>query len=233
MDKAAVEKRESNRCLRLYRYDILHTPRERIFDHITCLAAELLGVKWSFISFLDAEQVFFKSVSHEDMPTYVDRSDSLCSYLLELNLNAPIEFSDLAKEHFKDRFAFIGDFDIHYFACAPLLTPDQYCIGFIGVVDKDSQHLPKGKLDKLTALSQTIMEILRLRQYGRKAMQEEQNWLNRTVHDIKNPLTSIRLYSQLIQREGGTDEKIKRMAARINESSDVLLKRLDELLASL
>lgn len=49
---------DEQRLKALARYRILDTPREKVFDNMTCLASEMFNMP---ISLVDAETVFFKS----------------------------------------------------------------------------------------------------------------------------------------------------------------------------
>lgn len=226
-----VKKTESERLLRLHRYAILDTPSERMFDNIANLANDLMETKWSYISFVGAESVFFKSVNIDGFPQIVDREDSICANLLIQNVTEGVmEFPDLLKEPDNAGFICVAKFGIRYLACAPLFTPDRYCIGFLCAGDDGVHKASDKSLSKLGDLADTIMEILALRLSARRAIQVQHDLLGMVVHDIKNPLSTIRLYSQLIQRGATSSDKVKGMVARIIDSSDFVLDNLEKLL---
>ena len=52
---------EADRLAALKRYDILDTPPEAAFDHVTALAADLFKAPIAIISFLDGGRLWFKS----------------------------------------------------------------------------------------------------------------------------------------------------------------------------
>src|ERR1700760_4178110 len=70
---------DQQRVKALERYRLLDTPKEKIFDNMTVLAAETFRVPVSLISLVGAETVFFKSAVGVGNLKCADRGESLCA----------------------------------------------------------------------------------------------------------------------------------------------------------
>lgn len=226
-----IQKSEELRVERLHHYAMIDTPQEKIFDHITSLAASICQVKGAFLSFVDEESTFIKSSNEGWCPKFMDRHESISSYIVLSGKQQ--EFIDIAHDPVLSRLESVKNGAIRYFAGVPLLTPDDHSIGVLGVYDNEVRSSSPQRLDSLGMLAQLVMDVLNARLSISNILQEQQDILNATVHDVKNPLTTVRLNAQLIIRETSKEEgMISHMASRILEASDLLSSRLDVLIKS-
>ncbi|XKH34997.1 hypothetical protein ACIU1J_01455 [Azospirillum doebereinerae] len=59
--EASIPANEQDRLAALRRFELLDTPPEDAFDHITRLAAKLLNVPIALVSLIDQDRQWFKS----------------------------------------------------------------------------------------------------------------------------------------------------------------------------
>jgi two-component sensor histidine kinase len=133
---------EAGRLAALKRYDILDTPQEAAFDHITALAADLFKAPISIISFLDGGRLWFKS-HHGLDATEIKWGRDATSSAVELRLRR--------------------EFNPGFFACAPLRTPDGHDLGTLCVIDHHSRQIEPAEIRHLEALAKIVIDLLELR----------------------------------------------------------------------
>ncbi|HWV74790.1 MAG TPA: GAF domain-containing sensor histidine kinase [Pseudosphingobacterium sp.] len=225
-----VPSNEHDRLRKLYKYDILNTPPEEAFDKIAKLAMDLFEASSAFISFVDEKEVFLKSDTTGQFERYTNREDSLCSWTILQDDVVMFNHIEEASEIIADPDHFKKAFGVNFYAAAPLLTPDGYKIGALCVADPLPKYPSNKQLGMLSSLGSIVMDELKFRLATRNAVRVQTDLMNATVHDLKNPLTSIKLYAQLIQREGKEQKGMQTMTERIIKSSDFILSSLNDLL---
>jgi len=224
-----VPSNEKDRLRKLYKYDILNTPPEDAFDKIAKLAMDLFEASSAFISFVDDKQVFLKSDTTGRFERYTSREDSLCSWTILQDKVVMFKQIEEASDILIDTNN-IRSCGINFYAATPLQTADGYKIGALCVADPLPKSPSTKQLAMLSSLGSIIMDELKFRLATRNAVRVQTDLMNATVHDLKNPLTSIKLYAQLIQREGKEQKGMQAMTDRIIKSSDFILSSLNDLL---
>ncbi len=154
---------EHERLAALDRYDILDTPRERDFDDLARLAADLTGAPIAAVSLVDAERQWFKSeVGLGLRETPLD--SSVCAQAISQRGSTIIP--DLAED---PRFAanplVTGERRLRFYAGVPLETPDGLPLGMLCVLDTASRPhgLTPAQHFALTTLSRQVTAQLELR----------------------------------------------------------------------
>jgi len=220
---------ESDRLRRLYKYDILNTPSEDTFDKIAGLARDLFQVSGAFICFVDEKEIFRKSDIAGQSDRRAKREDSLCSWLILQEGDVMFNSMDMARHILIDP-AKMKAMGINFYAATPLQTPDGYRIGALCVTDPAPQYPSEEQLRMLNRLGSVVMDQLKFRLDTRQAAKVQHDLMETAVHDLKNPLTSIKLYAQLIQRDNRDPQKTQMMVDRIIKSADYILTHLNDLL---
>ena len=128
-----VSQNEADRLVRLADYRIVGTGCEPRFDHIAQLAAKLFSVEMAAITFVDAENVWFKArvgVDACEMP----RGVAFCAHTILSD--APMVVPDLADD---ERFALNplvqGGPRIRFYAGAPLVSASGHHLGALCIMD--------------------------------------------------------------------------------------------------
>ncbi|HEY0272851.1 MAG TPA: GAF domain-containing protein [Chitinophaga sp.] len=158
---------ERERLQHLYRYEILHTAPEDIYDNIAREAMTIFHTPIGCVNFVDRDQVFFKSHVGDPGCTALPRYSSFCSIAIH---NRPVtvfpdthQFPQLRANPFANG---INDDNqaVRFYAGAPLRTPEGTQIGTVCVVD-GRPHAPITETQalQLLALARRVMDELNIR----------------------------------------------------------------------
>ena len=113
---------EKERLAALRRYEILDTPPDGTFDHLTRLASYIFNVPIALISLVDHDRIWFKSRFGMEV-NQVDRAPGLCASAI---LADDLYVVDSAAEHPRT-FAHplvVESLGLRFYAAAPLHTKD-------------------------------------------------------------------------------------------------------------
>lgn len=212
-----VPEMEEDRLKKVQHYEIMDTSPEADFDTIALLAAEIFEVQQASICFIDQEDVFFKASLNSQELTKISREASMYNIAI-LKKEASVIYDRSVPE------------DIKFFAAAPIMTSDGFTLGAICVTDY-APHLQvsSSQLKMLHLLSDLVMKKLETRLVSRKIVRAQNERFHRLSHDIKNPVTSISLYAQLLGSREMSREKVFSMAEKIEKSCRGIEKNLHEL----
>ena len=209
---------ETGRISALHQYEILDTPAESGFDTLALLAAAIFESNHAHICFVDQDLVYYKANTGKTGPAAIPRKDSLCALSI-LSKKTTVLNND---HHLSE--------EICFYAAAPIINEEGFVLGTIAVTDtKPHIEATDQQLKILEMLAGMAMEKLEARLAERKATITYNERLRSLAHDIKNPVTSISLYAQLLSSKEMNSEKVFSMASRIEASS----KRIEEKLNNL
>jgi len=217
---------DEERLRKLYKYEILDTPADKTFDKIAILAAQIFDTPSAFVSFVDHDRVFFKAkIVNMDG---IEMPEDAIATLAVLSADTTV-FTDIHLEPLLQDTPLVADKSVRFYAGTPIKTLDGHLLGTVSVVDAVPREATPKQLEMLKNLSEIIVDELELRQTTRNIVRVQTDLMNIAVHDIKNPLTAISLYANLIQQKS-IEEPIKKMGAKIDSASKRILTDLNELL---
>ncbi len=191
--KAANHPDELSRLAALRRYEILDTPRDRSFDDIVELAADLCGTAAAQINFIDANRQWSKAevgVGVLELPIEV----SICAHtILQDGL---VEIRDLLDDpRTRDNPLCISAPNARFYAGVPLRSKNGLPIGTLCVIDLEPRTLTETQRHALRVLGSQIVAQLELR-----AMVASAAMLRREIdHRVKNSLQTV---SSFVHLEG-------------------------------
>jgi len=241
MRKPLVPKNEKERLAALNSYQILDTLPEKGFDEITLIASEICQTPISLVSLIDNDRQWFKS--HKGLEvTETIKDYAFCAHaILE-----PEEIMIVRDANEDERFAgnplVIGDPKVTFYTGVPLINPEGYALGTLCVIDHKARELNDRQIMALKALASQVVAQLELKRKiaeldtTRRELEQSNQYLERfavmAAHDIRNPLTSILLTSQLLKDrfKDKLDEKGNRFLDIINASSHKLIDMLEKML---
>ncbi|MBT2562029.1 HAMP domain-containing histidine kinase [Pedobacter sp. ISL-68] len=119
-----------------------------------------------------------------------------------------------------------------FFASTPISSPEGYHIGLIYVADTKFKTAEEQQLKMLKHLAGMVMEKLESRIAARKAFRAYDDRLHVLIHDLKNPMTTISLQSELLGRIPGIDDKAALIAGKINAQSKRMIDNLNGILSA-
>lgn len=224
---STFQKNDYERLEKLKDYQILDTHSEDTFDKIALMALQVFNAAGALITFVDHERVFVKSNLSPIAVNEVPREQSLCAKaILEdtvtvIKDTVPYTTADnenyLALEH-----------GVRFYAGAPLKSPEGFNVGALCVIDfEPREEVTEMQVEMLKTLSTIIIDKLENRLRYRKSLESHINLMNIVLHEIKNPLASIKLANEIISKNPASSE---RMTENINSAVLRIQAKLGDLL---
>lgn len=169
---------EEDRLKALYSYQLLDTESEQEYDDIAMLAAQICGTPIANISLIDKNRQWLKSTvgfEEREMP----REIAFCSYTIDNRDGRSMVVNDtLEDERFSQNPLVTGDPNIRFYAGAPLITPDNFALGALCVIDREPRQITDEQLKALEALARQVtlkFELRRTSSLLKSANEELQN----------------------------------------------------------
>ena len=161
----------------LYETDLLDTLPERGFDNLTKLASKLLDAPVSLVSLVDTDRQFFKSSLGLAEPWATQRqtplSHSFCQYVVANN--QPFIVEDARENSLVCDNLAVPDLGVVAYIGIPLVTPDNYVLGSLCVIDNRPRTWSEEDLETLTDIAELVMTEIELRQQLNKRKVVEQS----------------------------------------------------------
>ena len=85
-------------------------------------------------------------------------------------------------------------------------------------------------MQMLETLASLVMDELENRVAAKKAIRAQSDLLNFTIHDLKNPTSTILLASQLLSKEASGHPHLVEMANTVEESAERILSQINNLM---
>ena len=176
---AMLPPEEPERLAALQRYQILDTPPDGAFDHLTAVAAALFRVPIAVVSLVDHDRIWFKSHHGLDV-CETGREPGLCAsavfspdvyHIRDAVTDARALANPLVTE----------EFGLRFYAAAPLRTHDGFNLGTLCIMDRKARKLSASEAGMLTKLAALVMEQMELRLAARKVAELEQ--VERTMRE--------------------------------------------------
>lgn len=158
---------EAARLDALRRYDILDTPPDGAFDHITRLAARIYDVPISLVSLVDHDRIWFKSTHGLDVRE-IGRDPGLCASVI-LTDAAYIVRDALSDTRTLDNPLVRGELGLRFYAAAPLVTHDGHRLGTVNIIDFEPRDFTAEDAASLLDLAALVMDQMELRRAAREA----------------------------------------------------------------
>lgn len=232
--KAPIPPNEVERLEALSRYESIELEplKEENFDNLAELAAEFCDVPIAFINLIGKDRQFPKACygfSADSMP----RTDSFCQYTIMQE--EVFEVKDTLKDDLMINNPNVsGKMKIRYYAGISLKTPDGYNIGSLCLIDNKPNELTHPQRKALSTLANEIVaryELNRIRKQLERNNVEKDELIRIVSHDMRNPLTGILGFSEMMIREIDS-EKHKEMLQSIENAGKAMLNIVNVLLNS-
>jgi EAL domain-containing protein (putative c-di-GMP-specific phosphodiesterase class I)/GGDEF domain-containing protein len=142
----------------LRKLNLLDTPPSEAFDRITRLAARLFDVPVAAVSLTDSDRQWFKSrvgVEHDSIP----RTKAPCAQVADEGAMLVIE--DM-QEDACYRDSVLGVSGVRFYAGAPLVTHDGWCLGAMCVLGTSPRTVTDAERAALADLASMVMEQIEL-----------------------------------------------------------------------
>jgi signal transduction histidine kinase len=227
MQKHTVPQVEKERLDALREYGIREMEAGLEFEELALLASEICQTPMALIALIDEEREWFKAGIN--LPADgISRKMAFCSHNIK-HRSDPLIIPDLRKDKRFAAHPFVtGDPHLVFYAGVSLTNPDGYVLGALCVVDRAPKKLSDSQIRSLQILSRQIVQLLELHKANIRLqkLKEELEARNEELrqfayvvsHDIKSPLSSIVLSSEMLRENFGEF---------INEENDQLLNVLN------
>jgi GAF domain-containing protein len=242
MQKPTIPINENERLAALREYHILDSGAEKEFDEITMLASEICQTPISLVTMIDEGRQWFKAGFNLPV-SEISRDIAFCSHAINHPLE-PFVISDLRKDkRFSDHPFVTGEPHVVFYTGIPLTNPDGYALGTLCVLDTKKKKLSKNQLRSLQILAKQVIQLLELRKANMrlKTLKEDLESRNEELehfayvvsHDIKSPLSSIVLSSEMLRENFGVgiDEENDQLLKVLNRASFKIKNLVDGILA--
>jgi len=146
------------------------------------MAAQICNTPAALVTLLDEDTQWFKASTGVDI-SCTPREVSFCNDTIKQRKIAVV--NDATKhEQYKNNPLVTGDFNLRFYAGAPLTTKDGYNIGTLCVIDFKAGKLDEHQLNSLKVISKQVMNLMELN-WSMKVLADksEENSLNKKVRE--------------------------------------------------
>lgn len=156
---------EAERLRALHELELLDTPDEESFDHLTRLASLICAAPISVISLVDSERQWFKSRVGLDA-CETSRDVAFCTHAIlgEGIFEVPDALLD---PRFRDNPLVTGEPRIRHYAGMPIHTTEGFRVGTLCVIDHHARKLTAQQRESLERLGALASRQLELRKQAR------------------------------------------------------------------
>ena len=152
---------EKLRLNALYKYDVLDTLDEAVFDDITKIASFICGTPIALISLVDENRQWIKAKIGMDIKE-TSRDVAFCAHTILQKEVLEIQDTRLDSRFSKNPLV-TAESGVRFYAGTPLITPDGFAIGTVCVVDTQVKKLTPIQIELLAALGRQVVSLLELR----------------------------------------------------------------------
>jgi len=198
---------EIERVAALRSYQLMDSGEEKDFDAIAAIASAVCQTPISLITFIDEKRQWFKSHIGTSL-TENFRDLSFCTHTIAETTDMMIVPDANADPRFAGN-PVVTEAKVTFYAGVPLINEDGFALGTLCVLDQKPHDFSDDQINALKALAKQVVDKIELRQKVSLLERTNQELINANVliqkfasmaaHDIKNPLSSIKLTSQALR----------------------------------
>ena len=143
---------------------IIDTPPEENYDDIVHLATVVCGTPTAAIMFLNKQDAWVKSVSNNDLPSHMVRSQTICNVTVD-DPNKTMVVNDASSDsRFQNSPWVNGDLgSIRFYTGTPLVC-DGVAVGALCVIDYVTREIDPEQVQNLEILARIVVKYLEQRQ---------------------------------------------------------------------
>ena len=206
-------------------------PRREL-EALVELAAKFTGVPMATINLITATQQW-QVATYGFEAAVCDREDSMCRFVVEGG--EPILLPDASlDERFRDNPFTTGEIaDVRFYASYPLETPAGVVLGTLCVFDTEVHPVDPETEHALATLAARVVDVLELELTSRKLAAANERlgaFAGQVSHDLKNPLSAIRMSVELAREGAAEGSDLARLLERAERGAQRMNSMISELL---
>ena len=175
MPTPSVSLDDAGRLEELRGLQLVVSPIEPEFDNLTQLASEICDTPVALISFVDQDQIWFKSRVGFDA-LHGPRKDAFCSHAVQGT--GPLVVEDTtADSRFQDNVYVQAPNGIRFYAGIPLVLSSGHAVGTLCVIDHKARTLSDKQLGSLKKLALQVTALIEAKRTARRLQEEGRNRL--------------------------------------------------------
>lgn len=152
---------EDERIRALRQLDVFNTTTDEAMQNLVQLIAEDFGVPVAAVSLVDKEKVFLKASVGLRNLSWIDRNNSLCSHAIE-NTQVTVFENARTEPSLRNNPFVHGEPGVSFYAAAPLIIKEGFCIGVVFVADFAERHFSAKDRQRLTRYARCVLHELDL-----------------------------------------------------------------------
>ncbi|WP_421944625.1 GAF domain-containing sensor histidine kinase [Pedobacter sp.] len=232
---------QTERLSALEDYQIMDSDAEVEFDELTMLASKICGTPIALITLLDEHRQWFKSnVGLKVSQTPIEHA--FCAHTIQEEQGMMVIHDARTDERFSLNPLVTDDPNIVFYAGISLINPAGVALGSLCVIDRIPRKLTVDQLEALGIIARQVIAQMELKIKVTKLLNANtqlvesnkfmQRFATTAAHDLKNPLSSISISSELMLREltVRNDEKLHRLASANLSSAKKLVQMVNDML---
>lgn len=240
MSRSIKKFSESDRIENLMEFSILDTLPEEEYDNITYLASYICKTPISLVTLVDDKRQWFKSKIGVEV-NETSRDISFCGHAIE-NEDIFIVPDSRKDAKFSENPLVTQEPNVVFYAGVPLVSNEGFPLGTLCVIDSKPRSLDESQIKALRSLASQVTALFEKRRQSFEIQKINnelkgkneilKNFAHIVAHDIKTPLTTIALNSELINEKFSSKigEQGIKMINRINSSAYHLSNLVDGIL---
>lgn len=241
MIKPEMPENESDRLREIYKYKLTEKLSDENLESIVEIASEICKMPISLISIVDENRQFFQVKRGLDA-SETPRDVSFCGHAI----NKPDELMivpDATKDiRFMDNPLVTDSPFIKFYAGIPILSPDEFPLGTLCVIDDKPNTLTENQQIALKHLGKQVTLILELKRKNEllKSSKERlklqandmEDYAHIVSHDLKEPVRMVNSFLGMFIKkyEDQLDEKGRKYIDFAQEGATRMNKLIEELL---
>ena len=225
----------------LHQYDILDSPPEQAYDHLTAMAAQFCKAPIALVSFIDNKRQWFKS-HHGLEVSETPKAYAFCAHAIN-HLDDIFIVPDARKDpRFINNPFVTGDPKVVFYAGVPLRDDDNIPLGTLCIIDYKPRTIAQDQINSLKTLSKQVMHLLKSRKLKNELIRSVMNLSHKNrnleqfasiaAHDLKSPLINISSIAEYLSESYGPilEADGKSMLSLIQRASKKLEGLIDDIL---
>lgn len=193
---------------------------DRDFGKLMDIAAKSLKASMSLIAFIHDNYLFFRS-NHKTLDR---KTINFRGTIFEKSLSQTVNLPNMPTIE-------IGK-EVKAYASSQISSKKGEIIGFFAIADQNIRNFSPEELSLIKDLAEMASGIADQHNTTHKLQEVFTDFVHKTIHDLKNPLTSIALTTELIKRKADNAKLVTNFSENLDNANHKIFKNLERLKTS-